>query len=296
MSAEDAGSSSREYNVRIPSLFEIFWGKLANWFRLLAKWRKQGLLKKALEAARRRRAMRLEALEPRVLLSADISYSAPLLTALDLTLRFNENGSGDDVLELVNNADGSVIDSHPVAGDSLLEVNINGGQLEDKLVIDLSFLDGKQAQDAGSPPALKVNFDGKDESALPDVLSVFNDKLTIASPAHDIDHVYTLAGLDIQSTNAVVEVSGSVKVLGDMSIAVVGTDSGQYFGGFDDLILAKSVATVDVLNGAVIEASKVELTANSTLDLHTDGFGVSSLLQIAILDASSVARVSVDGA
>ena len=64
-------TAASRYNVRIPSLFEIFFGKLANWFRQLKQWRKQGLLKKALQAARRRRAMRLEALEPRLLLSAD---------------------------------------------------------------------------------------------------------------------------------------------------------------------------------------------------------------------------------
>src|SRR5882672_5726291 len=123
MSAEDAGSSSREYNVRIPSLFEIFWGKLANWFRLLAKWRKQGLLKKALEAARRRRAMRLEALEPRVLLSADIAYSSGLLDpALDLTLRFAEDGSGNDVVQLINNNDGSKIDEQAMTADHVINV------------------------------------------------------------------------------------------------------------------------------------------------------------------------------
>src|SRR2546425_1735381 len=142
MSAEDAGSSSREYNVRIPSLFEIFWGKLANWFRLLAKWRKQGLLKKALEAARRRRAMRLETLEPRVLLSADIAYGAlsgNLDPALDLTLRFAEDSSGNDVVQLINNDDGSTIDQQAMTADHVINVNIAGGQLQDKLLIDFGF-------------------------------------------------------------------------------------------------------------------------------------------------------------
>src|SRR5215210_1857449 len=85
MSTNVAGES--RYNVRIPSLFEIFFGKFANWFRQLNQWRKQGLLKKALQAARRRRAMRLETLEPRVLLSADA------LGALDL----GQHDSFDDI-------------------------------------------------------------------------------------------------------------------------------------------------------------------------------------------------------
>jgi hypothetical protein len=65
--SQDAGATSR---VRIPSLFEIFFGRLANWIRRLAQWRKQGLLKKAMQT-RRQRAMRVETLEPRLLLSAD---------------------------------------------------------------------------------------------------------------------------------------------------------------------------------------------------------------------------------
>ncbi len=65
--------ASRKYGVRIPTLFEIFFGKLANWFRQLAQWRKQGLLKRALEAAKRRRTLRMEQLEPRILLSADLT-------------------------------------------------------------------------------------------------------------------------------------------------------------------------------------------------------------------------------
>ncbi|HYR36750.1 MAG TPA: LEPR-XLL domain-containing protein, partial [Burkholderiales bacterium] len=83
MSDETPTAASREYRVRIPSLFQIFWSKLANWFRLLQKWRKQGLLRKALQEARRRRALRLETLEPRVLLSADITHGAGALSLVD---------------------------------------------------------------------------------------------------------------------------------------------------------------------------------------------------------------------
>ncbi|PYR22394.1 MAG: hypothetical protein DMF94_04905 [Acidobacteria bacterium] len=126
MSAEDAGSSSREYDVRIPSLFEIFWGKLANWFRLLAKWRKQGLLKKALEAARRRRAMRLETLEPRVLLSADISYAS---SALDLaTVDVGHSIDHTDFLDTVVPADAVDVDN---------AVPVDAGVPGDALKIDL---------------------------------------------------------------------------------------------------------------------------------------------------------------
>ena len=86
---QDAGIAPR---VRIPSLFEIFYGKLANWFRRLAQWRKQGLLKRAMQE-RRRRAMRIETLEPRLLLSADVSYAYALPDALKFTDGDAENNT-----------------------------------------------------------------------------------------------------------------------------------------------------------------------------------------------------------
>ena len=102
MSTNASGES--RYNVRIPSLFEIFFGRLANWFRQLKEWRKQGLLRKALKALQRRRAMRLETLEPRVLLSADPVAALDLGhiddgLAIDHTSVLDTNDAGpDDVL------------------------------------------------------------------------------------------------------------------------------------------------------------------------------------------------------
>src|SRR6266850_2616155 len=284
MSAEDAGSSSREYNVRIPSLFEIFWGKLANWFRLLAKWRKQGILKKALEAARRRRAMRLEALEPRVLLSADIAYSSGLLDpALDLTLKFAEN-AGTDVIQLINNDDDSVISEQVMPGDHVINVNIHGGQLQDTLIIDFGFTG---TQDGPTKPTLNVTFDGADE-VLPTDLLPIHDLLKIQNSESTL---FTLAGLDIHSTEAV-EIAGSLTVEGNLDIAVAGVDVAQYASALD-LVHANSVGTIDMTSGDVI-ADSVSLTATSTLDLNVTGFGLGSA-QIAILDGQSLARVTVHG-
>src|SRR6266850_2986000 len=284
MSAEDAGSSSREYNVRIPSLFEIFWGKLANWFRLLAKWRKQGILKKALEAARRRRAMRLEALEPRVLLSADIAYSSGLLDpALDLTLKFAEN-AGTDVIQLINNDDDSVISEQVMPGDHVINVNIHGGQLQDTLIIDFGFTG---TQDGPTKPTLNVTFDGADE-VLPTDLLPIHDLLKIQNSESTL---FTLAGLDIRSTEAV-EIAGSLTVEGNLDIAVAGVDVAQYASALD-LVHANSVGTIDMTSGDVI-ADSVSLTATSTLDLNVTGFGLGSA-QIAILDGQSLARVTVHG-
>ncbi|TMH30444.1 MAG: LEPR-XLL domain-containing protein [Betaproteobacteria bacterium] len=269
MSAETQTTASREYRVRIPSLFQIFWSKLANWFRLLAKWRKQGLLRKALQEARRRRAMRLETLEPRVLLSADITYGAlagNLDPALDLTLKFAEDGSGNDVVRLINNDDGSTIAEQAMPSDHVINVNLTGGQLQDKLLIDFGF---SGAQDAGDKSTLHVNFDGTDE-LLP---------------------AYTLAGLDVHSTEAV-QINGDVTVAGNLDIAVMGVDAAQYTSVFD-LVHADSAGTIEMTSGNVI-AHSVSLTASSTINVDVTGFGLSSA-QIAIADAHSLAKVDVHG-
>src|SRR5262245_15954730 len=119
MSENNSGSASR-YAVRIPSLFEIFFGRLANWFRRLTQWRKQGLLSKALHAMRQRRAMRLEALEPRVLLSADA-----LGTTLDLNQPHDAAPISDSaVLDTPDAADGDVVltSAEPSAETGALEL------------------------------------------------------------------------------------------------------------------------------------------------------------------------------
>ena len=56
----------RKSRFPMPTLAEIFGGPLANWYRRMAQWRKRGVLGKSF--AEQRRAMRFEALEPRLLL------------------------------------------------------------------------------------------------------------------------------------------------------------------------------------------------------------------------------------
>jgi hypothetical protein len=210
-----AGSAAPR--VRIPSLFEIFFGKLASWIRQLAQWRKQGLLKRALQA-RRRHAVRLETLEPRLLLSTDIAYASGILDpALNLALSFTEDG-GSDVVRLTNLDDGTFTE-HALDADNVINVNITGGQLQDTLIIDFGFAG---TLDSPTRPQLNVVFDGIDE-ALPSDLTAINDLLRIQNSGG----MFTLAGLDINSTEAV-EIAGDVTVEGLLDIAVVATDAAQY--------------------------------------------------------------------
>ena len=144
MSNNTAGAS--RYNVRIPSLFEIFFGKLANWYRQLKEWRKKGLLKKALQAMRRRRQMRLETLEPRVLLSADP------LAALDLH-HPADHDHGAVSVDFLDLDDG-------VAGDDL-QLRVEEAASED-LELDLSAMPQETA--ALGDDALTLTLDSGSEA------------------------------------------------------------------------------------------------------------------------------------
>jgi Ca2+-binding RTX toxin-like protein len=90
-------------------------------------------------AAKKRRKVLFEPLEPRILLSSDpFSYTAAANTAVDLTLRLQEV-SGIDTLQLINNSDQSVLQSQALADTSAVE--ITGSDLDDRFTIDLDFDD-----------------------------------------------------------------------------------------------------------------------------------------------------------
>jgi hypothetical protein len=81
--------------------------------RQLAKWRKQGLLRRALQE-RQRRIMRLEVLEPRLLLSADLTAGAGWDTNLTLT--------ATDATH-VQLSDGTFTDTHALTGDGVVTIS-----------------------------------------------------------------------------------------------------------------------------------------------------------------------------
>ena len=82
-----------------------------------------------------RHKVHLEPLEPRLLLSSDLAYTAAAGTALDATLRL-QKVDDVDTLQLINNIDQSVLQSQALAETS--GVNITGADLDDKLTIDFS--------------------------------------------------------------------------------------------------------------------------------------------------------------
>ena len=86
------------------------------------------------DAKRRNNRACLEPLEPRILLSADLAYSTAG-SAHDLTLRMSDV-QGVETLQLVNNANNSVVASQAAADTS--QVVITGSGPQDSLNVDFT--------------------------------------------------------------------------------------------------------------------------------------------------------------
>jgi Ca2+-binding RTX toxin-like protein len=150
MTATTHESGSRPSGARIPSLFEIFWSKLANGSRRIAQWRRQGHLKKT-DHVQRRRVARLESLEPRLLLSADLIHTAGAGVALDATLRVMDE-DGSSMLQLLDNGSGAILAAQALDQD--INFTIRGSELNDSLRIDFN--------PAAFAQQINVRFEGGD--------------------------------------------------------------------------------------------------------------------------------------
>jgi len=237
----DSTAASREYNVRIPSLFEIFFGKLANWFRQLLKWRKQGVLKKALEAARRRRVMRMEQLEPRLLLSADLTYGG---LDQDLTLQAVDD-SGATHLKLFD-AEHAEVDSVILDDASALDVS------SDPLQLDFSAF---QAAEVSFDDAQQLVV-GLDSATLGEEEVVEADSHDIAVTAHSSSElIFGQAMLDTPDARfdgqtiylsfggaEDVDYDGPVSIA-DIDVAAFGAPAG--LKGQESQVIAATVSTLE---------------------------------------------------
>ncbi|MGA8048966.1 MAG: LEPR-XLL domain-containing protein, partial [Burkholderiales bacterium] len=150
MDSYNKPSQASASRLSIPSLAQIFWGPLANRFRRMAQWRRQGVLREALQA-QRRRFMRFETLEPRVLLSADLTHTVAAGAALDATLKVSDV-DGAAVVQLVDNGSSAVLEA--ITLDQDVNVSVYGSDMGDRLAIGFDR--------AALAHQLKVLFDGGD--------------------------------------------------------------------------------------------------------------------------------------
>ncbi|MEX2149864.1 MAG: LEPR-XLL domain-containing protein [Steroidobacteraceae bacterium] len=239
-------SEPRSSRFSVPTLAEIFWGPLANGFRRMAEWRKRGILGEALQAHRRRAAMRFETLEPRILLSADLTHAAAEGVALDATLRVEDAG-GAPILRLIDNPSSTILGERLIDQD--IDVNVLGNDQSDKLKIGFDR--------ASLAHQVRVNFHGgdggTDELIGPDSASTWLLDAPGAGSSDDgtftgIEGVRGGAGDD---TFVVLDASGTTAVEGgegndalvaadaDNTWAITGEDAGtlndQTFAGVENL-------------------------------------------------------------
>ncbi|UUZ54382.1 LEPR-XLL domain-containing protein [Massilia sp. H-1] len=217
----------------------------------------------------------MEALEPRLLLSADIDYH-PIpnpLASTEFTLSIVN--SGGLKVRLVD-GDGGVTESAITAGDDGV-INISsdtyGAGFGDTITIDLDTLNLLNA----FGDDITINFKG----GLQDVVQ---DHLIL-----DGDAVLTV-GLTINSGAHVSLIAGSSIAADDVALNVAVTDTGLPGVGTDNDFAADSAATLDV-NGAII-ANNVTLTATSTLTLDNASLAISTV-QFAFILGHSEAAVNI---
>ena len=188
--------TQRKSLFRIPSLFEIFFGRLANWIRQLVKWRKQGLLKRALQE-RQRRTMRMEVLEPRLLLSADLNYIGVAPTGTDLTLVATSNTQ----LELRLTSNASMVASGTLGSDGVVNILRSNGSTDAALqaaaadTLRLDFNSLSMLSFGGS--VFDINFKGGAQDIQRDHVIVQGD--TSSSPLTYSVGVHADADIDLPS-------------------------------------------------------------------------------------------------
>ncbi|WP_050419168.1 LEPR-XLL domain-containing protein [Bradyrhizobium tropiciagri] len=223
----------------------------------------------------RRQTFTLEAMEPRLLLSADISYSS--LSVHDFTLKAVGN-----TLTLVDTATNASEGSKALgSGDNTVSIarSPTGDFIQDIIRIDvdmLSTLDGT----IGAGHTLTISFDGGDQR--------FNgDTVTLENREAGSGYVgYNLA----VTTNSHITSSASVNVTGDLTLESKDT-AGNADAGAGLLANADTGIT---LSGATLTAShNLTLTSDSTVTVSpTDGDGSHTGDTSSISDASIVGFIN----
>src|SRR5882672_1730512 len=266
--------TQRKSLFKIPTLFELFFGRLAKWMRQLAKWRKQGLLRRALQE-RQRRIMRLEVLEPRLLLSADLTAGAGWGTSLTVT--------ATDATH-VQMSDGGSNTTGPTAMTSDGVVNISrtltADVRNDTIQLDLANLDDLDLSLVGAT-VLDLKFTGGRQTA-------FQDQVQLQGTG--------IFGYDVKvESDAAIRVNAGASLTAtghDITLAASETDTGIGLGGYNFGADATH-ATVTVLGD--LSASTILLTADSTIDTKTDSLSVLGFAKLAFILAGSTADVDIMG-
>ncbi|HWA13440.1 MAG TPA: LEPR-XLL domain-containing protein, partial [Burkholderiales bacterium] len=274
---------------RLPSLWEIFFvGKLARMFRAIAQWRKQRKLRKA--ARQERRKFLLETLEPRLLLSADLTYGAAT-TATDLTLVAETSGP-DLTLKLIETGNpGTVVATAILDDASDLDViikrdtagPIGPDTVGDRIRIDLDSFDILNTFVSGHGGVLKIDVQGGNEAVSSD------DHVNLQEGGAPTTLAY---GLEVKSSSDMIVGVGNLTVQGDLKLTTDAHSSGLI--GESSEIFASADGSITI-NGGTIHASAISIEAKSTIDISPDAIDLSSF-HVSVATASSTANVTINGA
>ena len=227
-----------------------------------------------------RPAFSMEAIEPRMLLSADISYVPAVsnLAATEFTLRAVNDGGLK--IRLFDNLDNVVGSATFDTADGVVNVSRAGGAVvqsvvADTVTIDLSTFEVLNTSMSGD--GVTINFTGGAQD-------FFSDSVVLSGTA-DLDYDLTIA------SDADILVKASVHLTADdISLSVSMTDSGLPPAG--DEFFADADADIDVYGD--LFGQDISLSATSTLKVDNDSLGLSSL-QIAFIYANSSAEIDIGG-
>ncbi|MBW6494216.1 MAG: LEPR-XLL domain-containing protein, partial [Burkholderiaceae bacterium] len=226
----------------------------------------------------RRQSFSVEPLEPRLLLSADISYLPTVdPVATDFTLRVVDDGGLK--IRLTDSASNLVGESTIVPADSVINISRFGGTpvqsaFADTVTIDLGTFDLL----APTADELTINFTGGMQDLFSDsvVLSgtgVLDYALTISSDAD----ISVPASVSLTADDITLRVT-----MTDTGLPPIGTDGNEFYADAD--------ADIDV-NGTLV-ADQITFAATSVLNVDNDSLGLGDF-QFAFIYANSAADISI---
>ena len=238
----------------------------------------------------RRQGFALEAIEPRLLLSADISYPANIADVgiTGTTLKAEDHGAGGLFLKLYETSNLSN-EVASVQLDDAGDVNVNITRavtpdlVGDTMCVDLSTFSVLDSFVSSNGGKLNINFAGGNETPLTD------------------DHVVVQGngvlgyGLGVNSSCDITLDAGASLSADDITLASNAASTGLP----PDLLTpnkfyADSNAGISILGSLTSTSGDIKLTSTSTIDVDNNSLSLGPL-QLAFIYANSDASVNIGG-
>lgn len=262
---------------RNPTKISILGEMLRGWSRRERREKAKHIAAVRLPVKTPRQSFALEPVEPRLLMSADLSYAS---TSNNLILKA-EGTIGAPILDLYDGAASVATKSLSAAGDvnvNITYTGLGGPDLSgDTLHIDLSNFSVLNTFVTGHASVLNINFIGGDER-------VSTDHVTIDSNSGALPY-----GMSIQSSSDIAS-SATINVTGDLTLKSEQTESDVLTTG----LLANSNTGISLTGANLTTTGALNLTAHSALAVNTDGTGMSAI-QGALITSFSASKVDIGG-